>query len=186
MNKSYKLLRKLRERLKGGHVKRYHTRPEVSDGQDVASHSWRTVVILTTLWPDTSRECVLWTLYHDVTEAELGDLPATTKWKYKDIATAFSFAEKAYEKVLELPINFEELTLEEQNRAKIADILELILHCKRQMQLGNSLAEIIHKRGIDHLEMLSKSSPKQMTLNNEEFRTIDDFELVFSLLEEIK
>jgi hypothetical protein len=39
----------LHRKLKGGYVKRYHTRPELADNQDVAAHSWRATVLLHTL-----------------------------------------------------------------------------------------------------------------------------------------
>jgi 5'-deoxynucleotidase YfbR-like HD superfamily hydrolase len=76
----------LHRKLKGGYVKRYHTRPELADNQDVAAHSWRATVLLHTLWPDASKECLLHMLYHDVPEGELGDLPATTKWRHPILA----------------------------------------------------------------------------------------------------
>ena len=48
-------LRRLYDRLRGGHVLRYHTRPEIADGQNVAAHTWRAMVILQTLFPDISK-----------------------------------------------------------------------------------------------------------------------------------
>ena len=73
------MIGKLRKRLQGGHVLRYHTRPEVSHGQTVADHTCRVLTIATTLWPDVSKEAMLYILYHDVAEGELGDLPANTQ-----------------------------------------------------------------------------------------------------------
>jgi 5'-deoxynucleotidase YfbR-like HD superfamily hydrolase len=79
-------LRALHSRLKGGHVVRYHTRPELADGQNVAAHTWRVMVVIHTLWPEQStKNLLLHALYHDVAEAEVGDMPATTKWKYPEL-----------------------------------------------------------------------------------------------------
>tara|TARA_R110000751_G_scaffold220032_2_gene322689 strand:+ start:3569 stop:4105 length:537 start_codon:yes stop_codon:yes gene_type:complete len=168
--KDYLLARKLHKRLQGGHVSRYHTRPEVGNNQNVASHSWRALVILTTLWPDISREAVLWLIYHDVAEAELGDLPATTKWNYPEIAKLYKKAEEKYEERLELPLN-RKLTKEEQRKVKICDMLELVFHCKRQTQMGNTLALPIYLRGIDFLK--------------DNFEKFPEYEVVQSVLNEL-
>ena len=96
------MLNKLNKRLLGGYVSRYHTRPEVADGQNVADHTWGALAILTTLWEDASRDAMLYLLYHDVVESELGDLPAPTKWNYKNLDKAYSEAEAQQEKDLEL------------------------------------------------------------------------------------
>jgi 5'-deoxynucleotidase YfbR-like HD superfamily hydrolase len=168
---NYELLKKLHQRLQGGHVVRYHTRPDVGNTQTNATHSWRAMVILTTLWPDIRKKAVVWLLYHDVAEAELGDLPATVKWKYEDIATAYKKREREYEKKLQLPYAFEELSQEEQNKVRMADMLELVFHCKRQMQLGNTLAEPIYLKGREYLFSKFKEDP--------------NFEVVESILVEV-
>ena len=167
----YLLLKKLHQRLQGGHVIRYHTRPDVGKGQTNASHSWRAMVILTTLWPDIEKEAIVCLLYHDVAEAELGDLPATVKWRYAQIASAYKECERAWEKKLELPYTFENLNEQDQERVKMADMLELVLHCKRQMQLGNTLAEPIYLKGREYLVS--------------QFSTLQDFEVVKSILAEV-
>lgn len=161
------LLVTLRQVLQGGHVTRYHTRPEVSDNQTVADHTWRALIILITLWPSVKKEALLSLLLHDVAEAELGDVPATAKWAYKDLAKEYTRAEADYTK--KMAINFPALDLEEHNRSltpeekrciKMADMLELVLHCKRQMQRGNTLAEEIYERGIDYLQENFSSYPE--------------------------
>ena len=64
-------------------------------------------------------------LYHDVPELILGDIPATAKWSYPEVQKAFEDAEK---KVFEdLGLIFV-LTAEEKNRLKMADMLELVLY----------------------------------------------------------
>ena len=161
------LLVTLKQVLKGGHVTRYHTRPEVSDNQTVADHTWRALIILTTLWPSVKKEALLSLLLHDVAEAELGDVPATAKWNYKNLAEEYARAEADYTK--KMAINFPALDLEQHNRSltpeekrciKMSDMLELVLHCKRQMQKGNTLAEEIYERGIDYLEENFSSYPE--------------------------
>jgi 5'-deoxynucleotidase YfbR-like HD superfamily hydrolase len=147
---------RLLDRLLGGHVTRYHTRPEVGNNQSVAEHTWRAVVILHTLWPDISREALLYLLYHDVTEAELGDLPATTKWKYHFLAEEYRKVETDYQKTLGI-VN--EITEREKHLCKMADMLELVMHCHRQVRKGNTFAEKIYTNGIEFLRNNFKTDP---------------------------
>ena len=146
------MIGKLRKRLQGGHVLRYHTRPEISHGQTVADHTCRVLTIVTTLWPDISREAILYILYHDVAESELGDLPATTKWNYPKLAEAYKQAEMKYETLIDVPVMFKQLSGEEKNIVKMADMLELVLHCKRQLQMGNELAFEVYMNGVNYLK----------------------------------
>ena len=146
------MLNKLNKRLLGGYVSRYHTRPEVADGQNVAAHTWGALAILTTLWEDASRAARLYLLYHDVAESELGDLPAPTKWNHKNLNKAYSEAEAQQEQELELPVTQTQLTEQDQHRVKMSDMLELILHCNRQMNMGNRLAMPIYQRGKQFLQ----------------------------------
>jgi 5'-deoxynucleotidase YfbR-like HD superfamily hydrolase len=150
-------LRALRSRLKGGHVVRYHTRPELADGQNVAAHTWRVMVVIHTLWPEQStKNLLLHALYHDVAEAEVGDMPATTKWKYSELNNLMRRVESEYESKLGVAIP---VSPDEQKIADIADKLELVLHCYRLMQRGNGLAEDVFHRGCDYLKDKYKGHP---------------------------
>jgi|TARA_R110000824_G_scaffold50752_7_gene141528 5'-deoxynucleotidase YfbR-like HD superfamily hydrolase len=138
------------ERLKGGHVTRYHTVPEIANGQDVASHTWRAMIILTTLWPDISKNAIMNMMWHDIPEAYTGDIPATTKWGYPKLATALERAEDIIVNQLEIwPLD---ITEKEEHRIKVADMLELVLHCFRQMEMGNRKAIPVFKNGIEYLK----------------------------------
>ena len=53
----------------------------------------------------------------------------------------------------------------------MADMLELVFHCKRQMQLGNTLAEPIYLKGREYLFSKFKEDP--------------NFEVVESILVEV-
>ena len=141
----------LHARLKGGHVVRYHTKPELGDGQNVAAHTWRAVVILQTLYPEASKNCILHLLYHDVAEAEVGDVPATTKWGYPEINKLMVKAEKAYELSIGVGEMVHPITEEDKKMCDIVDKLELVLHCYRLMLQGNCMAEEVFLRGIDYL-----------------------------------
>ena len=144
-------LTKLHARLKGGHVVRYHTRPELGDGQNVAAHTWRAIVILQTLYPDASKNCILHLLYHDVAEAEVGDVPATTKWNYPKINELMVKAERSYELSIGVGDIIHKITEEDKQMCDIVDKLELVLHCYRLMQQGNGMAEEVFLRGVNYL-----------------------------------
>lgn len=135
-------------RLDGGYVKRYHTRPELGDDQDVASHSWRATVLLHTLWPDASMNCLLHMMYHDVAEGELGDLPATTKWRHPELSKMMKELEEAAE--ADMGITFP-ITKEEKGKCDVADKLELVLHCHRLLKMGNNYARDVYVRGLNYI-----------------------------------
>lgn len=149
-------IKKLHERLRGGHVMRYHTRPELADGQNVAAHTWRAMVILDTLWPDSSRNAMRYMLYHDVAEAELGDMPATTKWGYPAINAEMIKAEQEYEEKIGVKTQVYE---KEHAMCDISDKLELVLHCYRLMQQGNGLAEDVFYKGVNYLRQKYSQNP---------------------------
>jgi 5'-deoxynucleotidase YfbR-like HD superfamily hydrolase len=160
---------KLHKRLRGGYVMRYHTTPEVGAGQNVGEHTWRACVIMHTLWPDISRDALLHMMYHDVAEAELGDLPAPTKWKYKELAKEYSKAEKEYETLLGVHSKLNE---QDAQRCKMADMLELILHCARQLILGNNYALHVYKNGLRYIY--------------DTFRENPDFKVVARIIDDIQ
>lgn len=150
--KSKERLKKLHNRLRGGHVLRYHTRPEIMDGQNVAAHTWRTMVILNTLWPNTTKDCLLKMLYHDIAESETGDVPATTKWKYPELEKILVNIEQDHEKSLGVGDNNYLLINEERLKCDVADKLELVFHCYRLMQQGNTLAHDVFVKGTEYLQ----------------------------------
>ena len=144
-------LHQIYKKFKGGHVLRYHTRPELADGQNVAAHSWRAMVILHTLWPDISKNALLHMMYHDVAEGEVGDIPATTKWKYTEFAQMLERLEQEYETSLGIGKNCVTVTVDEKHLCNMADKLELVMHCFRLMQRGNNLARDVYQKGRRYL-----------------------------------
>ena len=164
MNKKFKKqpddeLTRLHDRLKGGHVMRYHTRPELTEGQNVAAHTWRAMVILQTLWPDVSKNCLLHLLYHDVAEAEMGDVPATTKWNYPEINKLMVHAEKNYEALIGVGEIVHQVTEEDKKKCDIADKLELVLHCYRLMKQGNLMGQDVLWNGLSYIESNYSKEP---------------------------
>jgi 5'-deoxynucleotidase YfbR-like HD superfamily hydrolase len=166
-----KNLKLLEKRLRGGQVLRYHTRPEIMNGQNVAAHTWKTVVILHTLWPDVSKNTLLHMLYHDVAEFETGDMPATTKWKYDELAQIMNRVESDYEDQLGIGENTIKVSPREKSLCDMADKLELVFHCHRLLKEGNTHAEDVFIKGYNYLRSKYK--------NNK------DFKIVVPILEEL-
>ena len=99
----------------------------------------------------------------------LGDLPATTKWKHKELTNLYEAAELKELSSLGVAPNCPDKYID---RIKMSDMLELVLHCYRQIQLGNSLAEPVLKNGVNYL--------------NDKFKDHSDFGPVASILKELE
>lgn len=138
-------------RLRSGQTMRYHTVPHVGAGQTVAEHAWRATVLLHTLWPnEVSRNAVLYMLYHDAAEQELGDIPAPTKWANDTLREEYEHIERNH--MVSLEVNFD-LTPDEQRCCKMADMLELIDHTAHRIMRGDHSFEVrnIYWNGRKHL-----------------------------------
>ena len=145
-------LKNLYLKIRGGHVSRYHTRPDLTNGQNVAAHTWRAMVILHTLWPEASKNCLLHMMYHDVAEIAVGDLPATTKWNYSELHSVLKRIEQNFEHSIGVGNRFIPITLEEEKVCDAADKLELVLHCYELIAGGNKAAKDVMERGIKYLK----------------------------------
>lgn len=126
---------------------RYHTVAMQSERQTVGAHSYAVSILIDQLWPDSTKQLIMASLYHDVPEIVLGDIPATAKWSYPEIQQAF---EKAEKKVFDdLGLIFV-LSPEEKIRLKMADMLELVLYTHRHSQGSDQMKLIMHS-GISYL-----------------------------------
>ena len=128
-------------------INRYHTVPLGGLRQTVGAHSYAVVVLLDQLWDNCSKNLLLSALYHDVPEIVLGDIPATAKWSYPDVQKVFKKAEQKVMK--DLDIDFV-LTDRELNRLKMADMLELVMYC-RKLNDSNPRMKLIMQTGVNYL-----------------------------------
>jgi hypothetical protein len=143
----------LPRRLRSGQTMRYHTTPHLGAGQTVSDHAWRATVLLHTLWPEhASKNAILYMLYHDAAEQQLGDMPAPTKWSYKELSERYAEAEKQEE--LRLGLEFD-LTPDEMHICKMADMLELVDYIGHRIIRGDHSFEArdIYWNGRKHLLM---------------------------------
>ncbi len=142
-------MEKLIQIFKGGAVKRYHTVTMIKE-QTVAAHSWGVACVLIDILGEPSAKLLKAALYHDVAESMTGDVPATTKWKYTELAEALQKAEEDVERSLGIYVTG--LTSSELSTLKFADMVDLILHCVKEYRLGNRDALEIITRGMNYLD----------------------------------
>ena len=154
-------------RLRSGQTLRYHTTPHVGAGQTVAEHAWRATVLLHTLWPTyAGPNAILYMLYHDSAEQELGDLPAPTKWANPVLREEYEHIERNH-MVEKLEVGFE-LTPDEQAICKMADMLELVDHTAHRIMRGDHSYEArnIYWNGRSHLFSAFNRHPLFTEANN--------------------
>lgn len=141
-------MNKLTQIMKGGAVKRYHTVTMIQE-QTVAAHSWGVACVLLDVLTYPSAELLKAALYHDVAESMVGDCPATTKWRYPDLARELNKAEDEVESLLGVSCLLSDT---EKQCLKFADMADLVLHCLKDYRLGNRDSLEIVNRGLAYLE----------------------------------
>ena len=132
----------------GGDVKRFHTVTMLREHL-VSSHSWGVATLLLDIDPNISKELLVAALYHDVAESVTGDVPATTKWRYPAIAELLNNAELEVETDLGIR---SDLRQQEKDTLKFADMLDLVLACVEEFNLGNRGAGVVALRGLSYLK----------------------------------
>lgn len=118
-------------------VERYHTWPTITR-QSTGEHSARVANIYVEIFGLPRAEVLYYALNHDNGELWGGDLPFTAKDKNPGMREASNLAEK--EGLRRLGITMPELTTDEFERVKIADLLEMWEHGWHEYRLGNQYA----------------------------------------------
>jgi len=132
-------------RLRSGQTMRYHTTPHIGQGQTVAEHSWRACVLMHTLWPQyVTKAAIVWVLYHDSAEQELGDIPAPAKWRFSELLRGYSEGELTVEHELEIHEHYDALTPDEKVIVAMADMLECLDHVAHRIMRGDHSFEARH------------------------------------------
>jgi 5'-deoxynucleotidase YfbR-like HD superfamily hydrolase len=88
-------------------------------------------------------------LTHDLAESVTGDTPATAKWSSIQLNQSLNVLEDNFNK--RMGIDFV-LLPEEQECIKWADMLELIMYCQAEVDMGNTKMESIVRAGIAYLD----------------------------------
>ena len=141
---------KLKIIRKGGRVERFHTIPITGNKQTVAAHSWGVASLMLELFPKDAKnpELLKACLYHDMRECFVGDVPAPTKWRFKEMAHLHSEAE---EEVLKESGFQWDLSYREEYLLKVVDMLELLFYSVEQKQMGNTNFNKVFSNAVDFL-----------------------------------
>ena len=117
------LLRKIVQSRAGGKVERCHTHPHHGEYTN-AAHQWGVAMLLYYLWPADFPRLVAICLSHDIPEAWVGDIPATTKRYVPGIRQQIGHLEDIISLDLDLPQE-SSLSDEDMIKFKACDQLEL-------------------------------------------------------------
>lgn len=140
-------MKPLYERLcfayEGGLVRRFHTRPGIEPCTD--AHHSHGVAMLCYFLSDglPSQNLLLEALTHDLGEHFAGDVPAPTKWALG--AAQFAAIEEEVRDRYELRFP---LTIEERRTLEMADAMEGVLWCAKEVSMGNGRARLIGSKWL--------------------------------------
>ena len=135
----------------GGGVTRYHTHP-TQRVQTVAEHSFGVAnIVLFLTEGNASGGLLREALWHDVSEAATGDIPAPAKWDSPDLKRILDDLETNHRERHGLDTN---LFPHEVKLLKFADMSELVLWSLEEYNLGNKYASRLITRGLVVLDRL--------------------------------
>ena len=150
-----------------GRIRRLHIRPMNGEEQNVAAHTWGLVMIMVDLFPDVSKEAILFALRHDVPEVATGDIPANVKWANPDLEKTLETLEQNFMHDMGWTHRLfsdggAPYHAKEELYLKFADRIELLFYCLEQMYMGNWLLADVYVNVRDKItEMLPKLSPEK-------------------------
>lgn len=127
------LMRRFELMRNAARTRRCHTQM-VLHHQSVGEHTFGALAILDYIAPDCRKEVVMALLYHDAPEAITGDVPAPAKWN----SPMLEHALRAVENIIKLEHDIKDnITPEEHQLVKFADIMELVWYGIEELRMGN-------------------------------------------------
>lgn len=145
--------------IRAGDVKRYHALFTVQE-QTVAAHSWRVAVLVRVLLEHDCNERVLWAaLTHDFGEYITGDMPADIKMK---LGVGLKMEEMENQVLRTLSLDDPrglELTPLEKKALRVADCIDGLLFCNRELSLGNLSIVHVKERYMMYLQDIIQGAP---------------------------
>lgn len=140
------------ELLRAGLVRRYHTVADSGRGQTNAEHSWGVATLIATYHPSPSVELLKAALYHDLSEFDTGDLPATAKWTWPGLGDAYRRAEAEVRDAYGWQVA---LTDKEKVWLRACDMLELYHYCQWRCNNGGGYEwKTITGNGLTYINKL--------------------------------
>lgn len=149
--------------IKGGVVKRFHTIHTLHT-QNVAEHSFGVAWLVWLLCNEHPSSALLMAaLSHDIAEHMTGDIPAPAK-RRMDISNQFNAEETActHAAGIILPT----LNTADKRCLKMADTMDLLLFCTRELALGNNDMIAVYYRGMNYIKELAPFNKKEQELIN--------------------
>jgi 5'-deoxynucleotidase YfbR-like HD superfamily hydrolase len=147
--------------IRGGVVKRFHTMHTIHT-QNVAEHSFGVAWLLWLLCNEKpSRGMLMAALAHDLSEHMTGDLPAPAKRRMGVSAQFDAEEERQYAEAGFLPIPLSDA---EKRILKMADSMDLLLFCIREIALGNSDMNVVYQRGMSYIMELAPFTETEQEL----------------------
>lgn len=138
--------------LEAGQVMRYHS-TLIREKQSNSEHQYEVAVILSHIYPEGSKELMLYALTHDSSEIFTGDMPAPIKREEPKLKQVLDQIESTYRReILELP--FVAFTKEEYLAVKYADILSGIYFTSMRMAQGDTYARPIRDKWVRYFGSL--------------------------------
>ena len=133
--------------LRGGATRRFHSIPMLTQ-QTVADHSANVAWLCALLNQGTLRaELLLAALQHDLPEADVGDLPSPAKRRLSaEMRAALAKLERGVLARHDHTDYVAALFKQELRTLKVADVLEGLLRCAHEAQLGNSHIAVVAAR----------------------------------------
>lgn len=126
-----------------GAVKRYHT-VRTLRLQTVAEHTFGVMQLIDHIYPDARKEVLIAAMHHDLPEFVTGDIPAPVKRQLPRLAVLLEEAERGT-----APLYRDmDLTAFEEAVVKWCDLMELVLWCLEEVQLGNTYAMAPCQKGL--------------------------------------
>lgn len=148
----------------GGNSKRFHTVHTIFS-QNIAEHSFGVAWWCEALTnKGASKNLIMAALAHDLSEHIVGDVPSPTKRKVASLANELDGLEAHHLDVAGL---IYPLAPEEKRILKLADILEGMMFCVRELQSGNRSPQIsyVYENYISYTITVVKSEEEKLYIN---------------------
>ena len=123
----------------GGATKRFHTVQTITQNT-VAEHSWGVAMLCNLLTNGKASKELLWAaLIHDMAECETGDIPAPSK---RIFGLREQMSQHELGILVRIGFDMPPLNAQEKYVLKVADCLDGVLFCTRELRMGNRNATV--------------------------------------------
>ena len=128
-----------------GRVQRCHTL-ELLKPETVAEHSWGVAALVATSFRrEATKELLIAAIFHDIGEKNVGDVPATTKWRMSpECRKELELLESEYRQALLGYDPLDELSEREKKILSYCDMLDFQFKMAREMSLGNESVDVAY------------------------------------------